>query len=142
MLMTTAPRPSRAEAASAPKRALVNRNGPNRFTISACSKSSIRVGERHEGGRAEGRCVVDERIEPAKIASDLQCDRIDVVRAPDIADNSTRPRLIGDPLDHTGGASDKGNVSAAGDKQPDESPSEAGRSTRDGHAQSSQVQIS
>jgi hypothetical protein len=39
----------------------------------------------------------------------------------DIADDSTRPRLIGDPLDRTGRTSDEGNVSASGDKQPNES---------------------
>src|SRR5262249_12976789 len=103
---------------------------------------AFRVGERHERGRSEARCTVDEHIEPAKIASDLQCDRVDVFLAPDVADNSTRPCLIGDPLDSTSSTSDKGNVSAADHKQADESQSEAGRSTRDGYAQSSQVLIS
>ena len=78
----------------------------------------------------------------AKIANGLQCDRVDVFLAPDIADNSTRPSLIGDPLDRSGGTSDKGNACAADDKQPDESQSEPGRSTGDGHPQSSQVQFS
>src|SRR5262245_21634692 len=125
MLMTTAPRPSRAEAASAPKRALVNRNGPTRFTISACSKSSHSVSA--SGTRAAGPRVDALLMSASKIASDLQCDRVDVFLAPDIADNSARPRLIGESLDHTGSTSDKDNVSAAADKQPDESQSEARR---------------
>ena len=40
MLITTAPRPFRAEAARAPKSALVNRNGPKRFTLSAAFPST------------------------------------------------------------------------------------------------------
>src|SRR5262249_8260040 len=102
---------------------------------------TFRVGERHERGRSEARCTVDEHIEPTKIASDLQCDRVDLPLTPDVADNSIRPRLIGDPLDRTGSTSDKRNMSAADHKQADESQSEAGRSTRDGYAQSSQVLI-
>src|SRR5262249_23544355 len=103
---------------------------------------AFRVGERHERGRSEGRCAVDERIEPAKVARDLQGDRVDVFLVPDVADNPTGPRLIGNLLDRTGSTSDKGNASAADAKQPDESQPEAGRSTRDGYAQSSQVHIS
>src|ERR1700730_61221 len=43
MFNTIAPRPSRAEAASAPSRALVSRNGPNTLVASARSKSSQAV---------------------------------------------------------------------------------------------------
>ena len=43
MLMTSAGRPSRAEAPSAPSSALVRRKGPSRLVASAAAKSSHSV---------------------------------------------------------------------------------------------------
>ncbi len=142
MLITTAPRPSRAEAASAPNKALVNRNGPIRFTSRACSNSSHCVSaSKASGVGSEVRSVVDERIEPAEVPRDLQRQRIDVFLASDVADDAARASLLGDLLDGRGGAGDEGDTSASGGKEPDKGETQAGRPARDGDAKRFEISI-
>ena len=67
MLTTKPPRPSRADAASAPSSALVSRNGPSRLVASARSRSSQSVSASSASGTGpEARGVVDEHVEAAE----------------------------------------------------------------------------
>ena len=62
---------------------------------------AIGVGKRRERRRAEARCVVDEDVKAVKIAGDLQRDRVNVVLAPDVTDDSrmrrSHPRSVRPP---------------------------------------------
>ena len=63
MLTTTAPRPSRADAASEPSSAFVSRKGPSRFVASACFEIlAVRVCQRYQRHRPQAGGVVDQDV--------------------------------------------------------------------------------
>ena len=57
---------------------------------------------------------------PPRLPVTLQRDRVNVLLAPDVADNAVRRRFIGRALNGSGGTGDEGNVCALGDEQSDE----------------------
>ena len=50
------------------------------------------VGKQRQRDRAEARGIVDQHVEAAEVAGDLQRDRVDVVLPADVADNAVRRR--------------------------------------------------
>src|SRR5262245_4799535 len=81
---------------------------------------AFRVGKGCEWSRTEARCVVDKHVEPAEVADNLQRNRVDVVLAPDVADNSVCASAIGYELNGRGGAGYEGDTSALVGEQPGE----------------------
>ena len=76
-----------------------------------------RVAEQRQRHRSQARGVVDEHVETAKGAGDLQSDRIDVFLPRDVADDAVRARMCqGDGLDVRGCACDEGHVRAAAEE--------------------------
>ena len=72
------------------------------------------VGEQGEWDGAEARSVVDEDIDAAQAAGDLQSDRIDVFLARQVADDAMGPRQFArDTLQTLPATRDKGDFGAA-----------------------------
>src|SRR5208337_5112632 len=71
----------------------------------------------------------------AEVPSDLERDWVDVLLAPDIADDAAGAGLPGDPLHVKGRACDEGDASATRRKIFDQRQSEARRASGDGDAQ-------
>src|SRR5208283_5982540 len=85
------------------------------------------VGEQRERRRPEAGGIVDQRVEAAEVPSDLERDWVDVLLAPDIADDAAGAGLPGDPLHVKGRACDEGDASATRRKIFDQRQSEARR---------------
>ena len=136
MLTTSAPRPSRAEAASAPNSALVSRNGADQVDGQRLlQRLALGVGQQRQRHRPEARRVVDQHVEPAEAAGDLQRDRVDVVLAADVADDAVRAGRVGGALDGARGAGDEGDARAVRGELPHQRQAEAGGAAGDGDAQ-------
>jgi hypothetical protein len=84
--------------------------------VASASSRSLTVGVRQERERngTEARRVVDEHVQPAKAAEDLQRDRIDGFLRRDVADDAVRVGMsTGDLVDAFARAGHERHASAA-----------------------------
>src|SRR5262249_19637323 len=95
---------------------------------------ALRVGKQGKWRRSQDRCVINERVEAPEIAGHLQRDRVNVLLAPDITDDSVGTRFICDSLNGPGGTSEKCDVRAAGGELTNQGQPQTGRPTCDGDA--------
>jgi hypothetical protein len=87
---------------------------------------AIGVGQESQRRRSKARGVVDQHVEAAELAEDLQGDRIDVVFPGHVADDAVGIRqLAGDALHRLCGTGDEGDVSAAAGQFADECKAES-----------------
>src|SRR5262249_37773125 len=91
------------------------------------------VGERCQGSRPETRCVVDQHVELAEIAGDLQRERVDILLTANVAHDSARTRFSGYSFDGSRGSGNEGDARSARGELLDERESEARCSAGDGH---------
>ena len=140
MFRTTAPRPSRADAASAPSSAFVRRNGPSTFVDErALEILALGVAQKRERRRSEIRRVVDEDVEAAQLAENLQRHRVDVVFRRDVAHDAVRAGMFaGDLVDPLAVAGDERHARALLVEQMDEGQAESRRAAGDGDAKISE----
>ena len=126
---TTAPRPSRADAARAPSTALVSRNGPSRFVARAQFQVlAVGVAQQLQRRRPEVRGVVDQHVEAAEFADDLHGDGVDVVLHGDVADDAVRAGVLARHLlDAARRAGDEGHPRAAAEQLAGRGPAQARR---------------
>ena len=124
---TTAPRPWRADAASAPSSAFVRRNGPRTFVDeSALEILALGVAQKGERRRAEIRRVVDEDVEAAQLTENLQRHRVDVVFHRHVADDAVCARVLaGDLVDPLAMTCDERHAGALLVQEMDEGEAEA-----------------
>jgi hypothetical protein len=100
---------------------------------------AVGVGEQSERHRAEAGGAVDQHVEAAEVAGDLQGDRMDVVLAADVADNAGGAGVPGGFGDSLGGAGDEGDARALGSELADQREAEAGGAAGDGDAKGLEV---
>ena len=102
---------------------------------------AFRIGEQGQRRGPKARGVVDQHVEPAEIARDLQRDRVDVVLPPDVADNAASAGFIGDPCHRPGAARDERDAGASVRQAPDERKPEPGGPAGDGDTKALEIFI-
>ena len=98
---------------------------------------ALGVGEQRQRHRAEARRVVDQHVEAAERAADLQRDRVRVVLARDVADDAVRCRRCARAtrVDARRVAGDEGDRAPRAVQRLDERQAEARGAAGDGDAQ-------
>ena len=124
-----------------PEAAFVSRNGPDDVGRKGeLEVLALGVAEQRERRWAQARGVVDEDVQSAKRAENLQRDRMDVLLAGDVADNADDPGIRGrDSLDSFAIPGDEGDVRAAAGEFANQREAEPGCPACDGDAKSNEL---
>src|SRR5215216_456277 len=93
---------------------------------------TLGVREQSQRGRTKIGSVIDQDVEPAKLACDLNRDRVDVFLHGDVADDAVGAGIVPrDLFDSFARPCDKSDARASADEFTNESESESGRPARD-----------
>ena len=99
----------------------------------------VGVGKQRQRHRAEAGGAVDQDVEAAEVAGDLQRDCMDVVLAADVADDADGASVPGGLGHCRGGAGDESHAGAVCRKLAHERAAEAGRAA--GHRDAKALEV-